>query len=91
MFPMATHVFSSFFWCFCKCFRLMLQVFQLFRTYVASDLDVAKVDRVLYMFIIGPTCHSHLLQDAGAPPWVIVWAPEAGRRIRSVASTGGGK
>jgi hypothetical protein len=35
MFAMATHVFSSFF-LFCKYFRRMLQVFHLFRMYVAS-------------------------------------------------------
>jgi hypothetical protein len=43
---------------FCKCFRCMLQVFHLFRTYVASvssvsdevfHLDDAKVDRMLHM------------------------------------------
>jgi hypothetical protein len=42
-FAMATLVFSS-------CFRRMLQVFQLFRTYVAHvSLDVAKADLVLHM------------------------------------------
>jgi hypothetical protein len=38
MFAMATHVFSSFF-VFCKCLRRMLQVFQLFQTYVVSVLS----------------------------------------------------
>jgi len=38
MFAMVTHVFSSFFWYFCKCFTRTLQVFQLFRTYVVSVL-----------------------------------------------------
>jgi hypothetical protein len=36
MFAMATHVFSSFFLLFCKCFRYTLQAFQLFRTHVAN-------------------------------------------------------
>jgi hypothetical protein len=51
MFAMATHMFSSFL-VFCNCFRHMLQLFQLFWTYVASVLsecckrrsDVAHVE-----------------------------------------------
>jgi hypothetical protein len=41
MFPIAAHVFSSFFWCFGR----MLQVFQLFWTYVASVLSVCYKSR----------------------------------------------
>jgi hypothetical protein len=36
MFAMATYVFSSFFWCFANVFRRILQMFQLFRMYIAS-------------------------------------------------------
>jgi hypothetical protein len=55
IFAMATHMFS---WCF----RRMLQVFQLFRTYVASIYwDVVKVDLVLYILQWDPptvaTCY----------------------------------
>jgi hypothetical protein len=39
MFAMATHVYFKFLWCVCKCFRHMLQVLQLFRTYVTSILS----------------------------------------------------
>jgi hypothetical protein len=35
---MATYVFSSFFLVFCKCFKRILQVYQLFWKYVASVL-----------------------------------------------------
>jgi hypothetical protein len=45
-----THVFKYFFGVFCKCFKRMLQVFELFRTYIAVFyLDVAKVDQMLHM------------------------------------------
>jgi hypothetical protein len=48
MFAMTTHVFPSFL-VFYKCFRCMLQVFQLFWIYVTSVLNVAKVDWVLHI------------------------------------------
>jgi hypothetical protein len=73
----------SVFMYFCKCFRRMLYVFQLFHTYVAiasvlsecckSRSDVAHV-------AIGPTCRSHLLQLLGRRH-TCVWEVEGARVI----------
>jgi hypothetical protein len=82
-----THAFK-FFFMFCKCFkfRRMLQVFQLFRTYVASVLSGC------FTCGTGPTCRSRLLQllghsQAGAHVWSVsagtvdpVWARKTSRR-----------
>jgi hypothetical protein len=59
MFAMATHVFS---WCF----RCMLQVFELFRTYIASVSSRCCKSRFSVAHVaIGPTSHSRLLQLLG--------------------------
>jgi hypothetical protein len=56
MFAMATHVFSG--------FSGVLQVFQLFRTYVVS-VSCCKSRSSIAHAVIGPTCHSRLLQLLG--------------------------
>jgi hypothetical protein len=52
----------------CKCFRCILQVFQLFRRRIFQvfNLDVAKIDIVLHILqYIGPTYCRRLLQLLG--------------------------
>jgi hypothetical protein len=64
-FAMTTHMF---FWCF----RRMLQVFQLFRTYGASISSRCYKSRSNIAHVaLGPTYHSHLLHLLG--PCVCVW------------------
>jgi hypothetical protein len=59
MFVMATHV-------FCKCYRCMLLVFQLFRTYVVSVLSGYCKNRSGVAHVaIGPICRSRLLRLLG--------------------------
>jgi hypothetical protein len=66
MFAMATHMFSRFFWCFCKCFKRMLQVFQLFWTYVASiSSGCCKIYQDFANVTMGLICRSCMLQLLG--------------------------
>jgi hypothetical protein len=61
-------LFPSVFRCFYKCFRRMLQVFQLFRTILQNFyLDVLKVDRVLHLTprLLLPRIGACSLLDAG--------------------------
>jgi hypothetical protein len=64
MFAMATHMFSNFFWCFAS--GRMLQVFHLFRIYVASVLSgCCKSRSVVAYGAMGPTYRTRLLQLLG--------------------------
>ena len=57
-------VFSSVFKCFYKCFRHMLQVFQLFRTYVAN---------ISFGYFKSRSRREHMLRlRAAAPVWVSI-------------------
>jgi hypothetical protein len=72
-FAMATRVFS---WCF----RRMLPVFQLFRTYVASvSSRCCKSRSGVAHVAIGPIWRSHLLQLLGPCACVWVWRGASGR------------
>ena len=66
-FAMATHVFSL-------CFRCMLQVFQLFQTYVASVSPRCCKSRYgVAHVVVDPICISRLLQLLGLPACAWVW------------------
>jgi hypothetical protein len=75
-----TRVFKIFM-VFCKCFRCTLQVLY---------LDVAIEDRMLHMLQWDPPLQPPAAA-ARMPPWVTMQLPEAGRRIRVMASIGGGR
>jgi hypothetical protein len=64
----------------CKCFICFRRMLQMFH------LDISKVDLVEHMFHLPqpPYC-CHL----GAPPWVTIRVPDAGRRLRGTHTQAG--
>jgi hypothetical protein len=74
MFAMATHVFL-------QCFIRMLQVFQLFWTYVASVSSIyCKSRSGVTHVVVRPIYHSRILQLLGLPACVWVWRGASGKR-----------
>jgi hypothetical protein len=83
-----TRVFK-FFWCFASVLDVCCKCFSYFQMHVAMfHLDVAKVNLILYMLQWDPPA-TVAAGIAGTLSWVTVRVPEAGRRIRRMASIGG--
>jgi hypothetical protein len=72
-FAMATHVFSS-------CFRRMLQVFQLFQTYITHvSFRYRKSRSGVAHVVVRLICSSRLLQLLDLPACAWVWIGASGR------------